>query len=82
MLLPGTAYAGEGNNSYLGILSSTAPSGYLPSPSPYSVSQGPITLTFSTTVTNLTSSNQSMNLELDLTHILPSQVNGLTVNLP
>jgi len=81
MLVPTTAYAGEGNGNYLGILSSSAPTGYTPSPGIYSLAQGQSTLTFSFTVTNLTSSPQSMNLELDLNHILTYQVNGQQVNV-
>ena len=61
-----TAYAGEGNPNYLGILSSTAPTGYTPSPASYTVGQ---TLTFQFDVTNLTSQQQSMSLQLNVNHI-------------
>ena len=59
--------AGEGNASYLGVLSSTAPSGYTPSPSSYS-SGG--TVSFQFNVTNLTAEQQSMNLQLNFNHII------------
>jgi len=68
-----TVVAGEGNPNYLGILSSTAPSGYTPSPSSYSVGN---TLTFQFTVTNLTTQPQSMSLELTVNHITTYRVNG------
>ncbi len=45
-LAPIAALAGEGNGNYLGILSSTAPTGYTPSPAWYSLSQGQNLLTF------------------------------------
>lgn len=60
------AYAGEGNGNYLGILSSTAPTGYTPSPASYSVGQ---LLTFQFDVTNLTSEQQWMSLQLNVDHI-------------
>ncbi len=63
-------FAGEGNSDYLGILSSSAPSGYTPSPSSYDLSQGQNTLTFRFDVTNKTAEQQSMNLQLSLDHIL------------
>jgi hypothetical protein len=68
-----TVLAGEGNPNYLGILSSTAPSGYIPSPASYSVGS---TLTFQFTVTNLTAQPQSMSLELSVNHILTYVVNS------
>lgn len=61
-----TVLAGEGNPNYLGTLSSTAPSGYTPSPSSYTA---PATLSFQFSVTNLTAEQQSMSLELGVNHI-------------
>jgi hypothetical protein len=66
---PVTAIAGEGNGNYLGVLSSTPPTGYTPSPAWYSLSQGHDLLTFQFDVTNLTGEQQSMNLQLNLDHI-------------
>ena len=59
--------AGEGNSNYLGVLSSSSPSGYTPSPSSYTVGD---TLSFDFTVKNLTSEQQSMSLQLNVNHIL------------
>jgi hypothetical protein len=66
-LVPLTALAGEGNGNYLGILSSTGPSGYIPSPSSYTT---PATLSFQFDVTNLTNEQQSMTLGLSVDHII------------
>jgi hypothetical protein len=63
------ALAGEGNPNYLGVLSSTAPSGYVPSPTCYSPALGQTVLTFQFVVTNLTVEPQSMSLQLSLNHI-------------
>jgi len=69
-VLVGTSgLAGEGNANYLGILSSTAPTGYTPSPTPYSLSLGQNLLTFQFNVTNLTSEAKSMSLQMNLDHI-------------
>jgi hypothetical protein len=70
-----TALAGEGNANYLGILSSTAPNGYIPSPSSYTT---PATLSFQFDVTNLTNEQQSMSLSLSVDHIITYQ--GLDVS--
>src|ERR1700737_4906070 len=59
--------AGEGNANYLGVLSSSAPSGYVPSPASYSTGS---TLSFRFDVTNLTAEQVSMNLELSVNHII------------
>lgn len=59
--------AGEGNANYLGVLSSSAPSGYTPSPTAYSTGS---TVTFQFNVTNLTAEQVSMNLELTFNHII------------
>jgi hypothetical protein len=59
--------AGEGNGNYLGILSSTAPSGYIPSPLSYTA---PAALSFQFDVTNLTNEQQSMSLQLSVDHII------------
>lgn len=59
--------AGEGNANYLGVLSSSAPSGYTPSPASYSTGS---TVSFQFNVTNLTAEQQSMNLELSFNHII------------
>jgi hypothetical protein len=59
--------AGEGNANYLGVLSSSAPSGYTPSPASYSTGS---TVSFQFNVTNLTAEQQSMNLELSVNHII------------
>jgi hypothetical protein len=61
------ALAGEGNANYLGVLSSTAPSGYTPSPTSYSSGS---TVSFQFSVTNLTAEQQSMNLQLNVNHII------------
>lgn len=87
-LVPMTALAGEGNGNYLGILSSTAPSGYIPSPSSYTT---PATLSFQFDVTNLTNEQQSMSLGLSVDHIItyngqdvsdgqPGVINGAVVD--
>ena len=73
-----TVLAGEGNPNYLGILSSTAPSGYTPSPASYSVGS---TLTFQFTVTNLTAQAQSMGLQLNVNHITTYPVNGQRLDI-
>jgi hypothetical protein len=65
-----TVFAGEGNSDYLGTLSSTAPSGYVHSPSWYDLSKGQDTVTFHFTVTNKTAEQQSMTLQLNLNHII------------
>ena len=72
------ALAGEGNSNYLGILSSTTPTGYTPSPLFYSIASGPSQLDFEFDVTNLTAEPQSMTLQLDLDHITKYQ--GLDVS--
>ena len=83
--------AAEGNSNYLGILSSTAPTGFVPSPSSYSLALNQNTLTFNLQVTNLTSETKSMNLQLNLDHITvyqgvnvangqPGVVNGAVVD--
>lgn len=64
---PLNALAGEGNSNYMGALSSTAPSGYTPSPVSYKPGA---TLAFQFTVTNLTAEQQSMSLQLNVNHIL------------
>ncbi len=85
------ALAGEGNPNYLGILSSTAPTGYTPSPAFYSLAQGQNVLNFQFDVTNLTDGTQAMNLQLNLDHIIfyqgqdisdgqPGVVNGAVVD--
>ncbi|HEX7263550.1 MAG TPA: hypothetical protein VF383_05180 [Candidatus Dormibacteraeota bacterium] len=87
-LVPLTALAGEGNGNYLGILSSTAPSGYIPSPASYTT---PATLSFQFDVTNLTNEQQSMSLGLSVDHIItyngqdvsdgqPGVINGAVVD--
>lgn len=63
-------FAGEGNSDYLGIISSTAPSGYTPSPSSYDLSAGQNMLVFKFNVTNKTAEQQSMSLQLNVDHIL------------
>lgn len=73
--------ASEGNSSYLGVLSSTAPTGFTPSPQWYSLAQGQKTLTFSTTVTNLTDGTQTMNLQLNLDHITSYPINGVQTDI-
>ena len=73
--------ASEGNSNYLGILSSTAPAGFTPSPSWYSIAQGQKTLTFSMNVTNLTGETQSMNLQLNLDHITSYPINGVQTDI-
>jgi hypothetical protein len=73
-----TVLAGEGNPNYLGILSSTAPNGYTPSPASYSVGS---TLTFQFTVTNLTAQAQSMSLQLNVNHITTYPVNGQQLDI-
>jgi len=73
-----TVLAGEGNGSYLGILSSTAPSGYTPSPASNSVGS---TLTFQFSVTNLTTQPQSMSLQLNVNHITTYPVNGQQLDI-
>ncbi len=81
-LMPATvATAAEGNPNYLGILSSTPPTGFTPSPSIYSLAQGQNTLTFDLVVTNLTSETKSMNLELDLDHITTYPINGVPTDI-
>jgi hypothetical protein len=62
-----TVIAGEGNANYLGVLSSSAPSGYTPSPTAYSTGS---TVSFQFNVTNLTAEQQSMNLQLSVNHII------------
>jgi hypothetical protein len=74
-LVPMTALAGEGNGNYLGILSSTSPSGYIPSPSSYTA---PATFSFQFDVTNLTNEQQTMSLGLSVDHIIT--YNGLDVS--
>lgn len=91
MLGQSGALAAEGNQDYLGVLASNAPTGFTPSPSWYSLTQNQTTLTFDVQVTNLTGVTQAMNLELDLNHILtyngvnvadgqPGVVNGAVVD--
>lgn len=63
-------FAGEGNSNYLGILSSTAPSGYKPSPTWYDLSAGQNMVNFQFTVTNKTAEQQSMSLQLSFNHII------------
>ena len=73
--------ASEGNSNYLGILSSTAPTGFTPSPNWYSMAQGQKTLTFSMNVTNLTGEAQSMSLQLDVNHITSYPINGVQTDI-
>jgi hypothetical protein len=71
LLVASTAvFAGEGNSNYLGILSSTAPSGYKPSPTWYDLSAGQNVVNFQFTVTNKTAEQQSMSLQLNFNHII------------
>jgi len=83
--------AAEGNSNYLGILSSTAPTGFTPSPNFYSLALNQNTLTFNLQVTNLTGETHSMNLQLNLDHITvyqgvnvadgqPGVVNGAVID--
>lgn len=81
LLMQSGVMASEGNNNYLGILSSTAPTGFTPSPSVYSLAQGQKTLTFNLNVTNLTLETQSMNLQLDLDHITSYPINGVQTDI-
>lgn len=74
-----TANAGEGNGNYLGILSSTSPTGYTPSPASYSVGQ---VLIFQFDVTNLTPEQQSMSLQLNLEHITVYQGQNVSDGQP
>lgn len=73
----GGVVASEGNSNYLGILSATAPTGFTPSPNWYSLAQGQKTLTFNVNVTNLTDGTQSLNLQLNLDHVISYPVNGV-----
>ncbi len=73
--------ASEGNSNYLGILSSTAPTGFTPSPSWYSIAQSQTTLTFNMNVTNLTDGTQAMNLQLNLDHITSYPINGVQTDI-
>ena len=75
---PVPAMAGEGNPNYLGILASSAPTGYTPSPSSYGVGSQ---LAFQFTVKNLTLESQSMTLQLHLNHIVTYTVNGQQLNV-
>lgn len=86
-----TVLAGEGNPNYLGILSSTAPSGYKHSPAWYDLSKGENTFMFQFDVTNLTNEQQTMTLSLGLNHIItyrgqdvsdgqPGVVNGVVID--
>ncbi len=77
----GGVIASEGNSSYLGILSSTPPTGFTPSPQWYSLAQGQKTLTFNVNVTNLTDGTQSMNLQLNLDHITSYPINGVQTDI-
>jgi hypothetical protein len=89
--VPITALAGEGNANYLGILSSTAPSGYKPSPTWYDLSKGENTLAFQFDVTNLTTEQQTVSLQVSVDHIItyrgqdvsdgqPGVINGAVVD--
>src|SRR3982074_1159368 len=57
-----TVFAGEGNSNYLGILSSTAPSGYKPSPTWYDLSAGQNVVNFQFTVTNKNAEKHEMSV--------------------
>jgi len=71
LLIASTAvWAGEGNSDYLGTLSSTAPSGYKPSPAWYDLSAGQNMVTFQFSVTNKTAEQQSMTLQMNFDHII------------
>jgi hypothetical protein len=67
--------AGEGNPNYLGIVSSSAPSGYTPSPASYTTGS---TVSFTYTLTNLTAQQQSLNLQLNFDHFI--QYDGINVS--
>lgn len=67
--------AGEGNPNYLGIVSSSAPSGYTPSPASYTTGS---TVSFTYTLTNLTAQPQSLNLQLNFDHFI--QYDGINVS--
>jgi hypothetical protein len=86
-----TVLAGEGNPNYLGILSSTAPSGYKHSPAWYDLSKGENTFMFEFDVTNLTNEQQTMTLSLGVNHIItyrgqdvsdgqPGVINGVVID--
>jgi hypothetical protein len=86
-----TVLAGEGNPTYLGILSSTAPSGYKHSPAWYDLSKGENTFMFEFDVTNLTNEQQTMTLSLGVNHIItyrgqdvsdgqPGVINGVVID--
>jgi hypothetical protein len=86
-----TVLAGEGNPNYMGILSSTAPSGYKHSPAWYDLSKGENTFMFEFDVTNLTNEQQTMTLSLGVNHIItyrgqdvsdgqPGVINGVVID--
>jgi hypothetical protein len=67
----GTASANEwGNPNFLGILKASPPQGFPVSPAWIDLTNGPATLNFSVTATNLTASDQSTPIMLSLHHIL------------
>jgi hypothetical protein len=76
MCFPTLASAG-GNPHFDGILSAGTPTGFLISPQAYDVSHGPVTITFSTQVENLTHKTQSVALNFSLNRILT--FNGINV---
>jgi hypothetical protein len=67
--------AGEGNPNYLGVVSSSAPSGYTPSPASYTTGS---TVSFTYSLTNLTAQQQSLNLQLNFDHFI--QYDGINVS--
>src|SRR5690242_5723679 len=72
----GVATAGateHGNSNYLGILSAQPPSGYPVSPAFTDISGGPVTLTISVAVQNLTGSSVDVPMNLAVHHILTYQ---------
>ena len=65
-----TSAVAGGNPNFEGILSSAAPTGFMPSPLAYDVSGGPVTVDFDAVVTNLTAVTQSVALNFSADHIL------------
>ncbi len=71
-----------GNHNYLGILSATPPTGFPVSPNALDLSGGPVTITVSVAVTNLTSSTQVVPMDFSVHHILTYQGQNVSDGQP
>src|ERR1700730_1369936 len=67
----------RGNPSFEGVISAADPTGFMSSPNAYDISNGPVTVDFNVSTTNLTDETQTIGLNFSAHHILT--YNGVNV---